>query len=68
MDAGRSPSPALSWLLTAGFRTLATKLAHLSLRKAQQIAANPFVLVKRRELISNRRTWCIVGRMAILGS
>lgn len=43
-------APALSWLFTAGLRTLATKLAHLSLRKAQQIAANPFVLVKRREL------------------
>lgn len=43
-------APALSWLLTAGLRKLAMRLARLSLRKAQQIAANPYVLVKRREL------------------
>lgn len=43
-------APALSWLLTSGFRVLAAKLARLPLRKAEQIAGNPFLLVKRREL------------------
>ena len=43
-------APALSWLMTAGLRKLATRLAQLSLRKAQHIAANPYLLVKRREL------------------
>ena len=42
--------PALTWLLTFGMWTLASHLAPLPLRKAQQIAANPFALVKRREL------------------
>jgi len=43
-------APALTWLLTAGLRGLAMTLAQLPLRRAQQIAANPFALVKRREL------------------
>lgn len=43
-------APALSWLMMAGLRKLATRLAQLSLRKAQHIAANPYLLVKRREL------------------
>ncbi|MDE3051535.1 MAG: hypothetical protein KGJ48_16745, partial [Nitrospirota bacterium] len=43
-------APALSWLLTARLGKLATRLTQLSLRKAQHIAANPYLLVKRREL------------------
>ena len=43
-------APALSWLLTARLGKLATRLAQVSLRKAEHIAANPYLLVKRREL------------------
>jgi hypothetical protein len=42
--------PALNWLMTAGSKSVAIKLSHLKLRKAQQIAGNPFALVKRRLL------------------
>lgn len=42
--------PALNWLFAAGAKAVAGKLAHLSLRKAQAIAGNPFSLVKRRLL------------------
>jgi len=40
-------SPAVNWLLTAGQKAVAKKLAALKLRKAEQIAGNPFSLVKR---------------------
>jgi hypothetical protein len=42
--------PALNWLFAAGAKAVAMKLAQLRLRKAQQIAGNPFSLVKRRLL------------------
>lgn len=43
-------APALTWLLSSGSPALACKLAHLSVRKARQIAHNPYVLVRRRDL------------------
>ena len=43
-------SPALNWLVTAGLKTVAKKLAELKVRKAEQISGNPFSLVKRRLL------------------
>lgn len=43
-------APALTWLLSSGSPALAGKLAHLSVRNARQIAHNPYVLVRRRDL------------------
>jgi len=41
---------ALNWLMSAGAKAVAGKLARLTNRKAQQIAGNPFALVKQRLL------------------
>jgi len=43
-------APALNWLMTADAKAVAKKLGQLRLRKAQQIAGNPFALVKQRLL------------------
>ncbi len=50
LEVLRLLAPALTWLLSSGSPALARKLAHLSLRKAGQIARNPYVLVRRGDL------------------
>ncbi len=43
-------APALTWLLSSGFPSLARRLAQYPIRRAWTVLHNPYALVRRREL------------------
>lgn len=43
-------APALTWLVSSGFHSVARRLARYTIRRALLVAHNPYSLIRRREL------------------